>query len=181
MSPRWTAILPVTVALLAAAAIGFGVRQALRAPAEPVPDTPDAPAGGPTPVAGAKRPAAFGLPEFPGAFEFSSMETDAGIGSCTYAVRARETHPVVRFYTLELGKAGWDLVWRRRAVMRTSPREDVPPLRGTRVRWGHREKRRQLTLLTTHNPHRQVVHVVLTWSPMQVEGAAPEEAPPTLP
>jgi len=154
-------------------ALVFGASQAFRnvgarSPAAPSP-APAARDEGPTPVAGAKKPSLFGLPDYPGATEFASMETEVGIGSVTFAAPGAAPDDVIRFYTLALGKEKWDLVWKRNATMRTSPRPEVPPLRGTRLRWGHPEKRRQLTLLAVHNPHRKLTQVVLSWSPMAVE------------
>jgi hypothetical protein len=115
-----------------------------------------------------KAPAAFGLPAFPGAEEFHSMEVDRENGSVAFSVRDGSAAEIAAFYRKELPARGWELQWERPAEEQTSVpgEEGERVLAGVRQSWTQPEKRRVLLVLALDFPQkRSQAQAVLSWSP----------------
>ena len=175
-APSW--ILPAAI-LAALAAMGLGGWLSLRA-LGPV-STPTPPASGTNPeqansdsisvpdspaaVHGHKSPRDYALPVFPTAFDFHSMDIGEQGGSAAFAVKQGTAAEISRYYIQQLGATGWEYRWKRDTS--ASPGEAAHPitLKGTRVRWLDRKKRKQLTLLALDDPQKgRSAQAVLSWA-----------------
>lgn len=175
-TPSW--LLPVA-AVAALAAMGFGGWLSVRAlgplgapvasanasdsPAENSDSLPlkDAPAA----IHGRKTPKDYSLPVYPTSFDFHSMETEAQGGSAAFAVKQGSAAEISRYYIQQLGASGWEYRWKRDTS--ASPGDSAHPitLKGTRVRWLDRKKRKQLTLLALDDPQKgRSAQAVLSWA-----------------
>jgi hypothetical protein len=131
-------------------------------PGEAVP-IDDPPAG----VRGRKRPEAYGLPSFPTAFDFQSMDTGKQSGSTAFVIKKGTAAEVVRFYVEKLGALGWQYEWKRSANVSPGGEGQKVRMKGSRVRWIKRNERRQLTLLTLDDPQKgRSAQAVLSWAPI---------------
>lgn len=175
-APSW--LLPAA-AVAAVAAMGVGGWLSLRSLgplAHPVPaanagatppaNTDSLPAKDPpAAVHGRKSPKEYALPVFPTAFDFHSMEMGPQGGSAAFAVKQGSAAEISRYYIQQLGARGWEYRWKRNTS--ASPGDSAHPitLKGTRVRWLDRKKRKQLTLLALDDPQKgRSAQAVLSWT-----------------
>jgi hypothetical protein len=129
---------------------------------EPEPQVPDLPPG----KQGRKSPGAFGLPVYPGAFDFHSMESTKEIGSASFSIKRGTADDVVQFYMLELGSKGWVFQWQRPATETPGPKGGSLVFQGARARWTSADSARQLTLLALNDPGKdRTSQAVLSWAP----------------
>lgn len=116
-------------------------------------------------VNGRKTPRDYALPVFPSAFDFHSMEMGEQGGSAAFAVKQGTAAEISRYYIQQLGATGWEYRWKRDTS--ASPGDAAHPitLKGTRVRWLDRKKRKQLTLLALDDPQKgRSAQAVLSWA-----------------
>jgi len=119
---------------------------------------------------GRKPPPAFGLPSYPGASSFHSMEVTEASGSTAFSIPRGASGDVVRFYIEELGKKGWQLRWRQPATQTPGTAEHPVVLRGTRARWFDAAGRKQLTLLALDDVQKgRTAQAVLSWAPVTMK------------
>jgi len=143
-------------------------RPAVRAPGAP----PAAATAGrelPPAVHGRKDLKAFGLPAYPGAHSFHSMEVDAGSASVAFQARGAAAGRIVEFYIRELGTRGWVFQWKRPAV-ETPAGAGGTRLPGYRARWLDAAGKRRLTLLAVDGPRQGQSQAVLSWAPEPAAG-----------
>ncbi len=162
---------------------GAGAALALRAlgPLDPPRATPasaDACCDGPAGPArhGTKPPGAFGLPAYPGAFAFHSMEAGAENGSVAFSISRGSARDLSGFYRKNLPSRGWRLESERGARQVAPATATLPErtLKGVRQVWTREADRRRLMLLALDFPQRRSsAQVVLSWSPGAPE--APRE------
>jgi hypothetical protein len=132
----------------------------------PVQDSPAA-------VHGRKTPRDYALPVFPSAFDFHSMETGKLGGSAAFSVKQGSAAEISRYYIQQLGTAGWEYRWKRDANASPGDAAHLITLKGTRVRWLDRKKRKQLTLLALDDPQPgQSAQAVLSWAVVPGIGAS---------
>ncbi|MGV3723491.1 MAG: hypothetical protein ACO1SX_21560 [Actinomycetota bacterium] len=184
-SPSNAAPRPWLLAVMAAvglSAVGIGGWLSLRnaglgkapaaAPAEtktPVPtgDTASIAAPGAA-IKGRKRPEQFGLPSYPSATDYHSLELGKHQGSTAFSVKHGSSAQISRFYIEKLGAAGWQYDWKRDTEVSPGDKGKRFTLKGTRVRWIQRRERKQLTLLTLDDPQKgRTAQAVLSWSPLK--------------
>lgn len=126
----------------------------------------------PAAVKGRKRPEDYGFPSYPTAMQFHSMEMGKEAGSAAYSVTKGTSAEIVRFYVEKLGAEGWQYQWKRPATVRPGAKGKELELKGSRVRWIHRRRRRQLTLLTLDDTQKgRTAQAVLSWTTLE----APEK------
>lgn len=119
-----------------------------------------------------KAPSAFGLPAYPGAAKFHSLETDAQTGSVSFSLQKDSAAEVARFYRKSLPERGWKLDWERPARETTQVPGGKQPkiLKGLRQSWTRAEDDRVLLLLAVDYPQkRSSAQAVLSWSPKKAE------------
>lgn len=127
----------------------------------PVPRVPDA-------APGRKSPRDFGLPAYPSAFDFRSMETGPGSASSAFLLKKGTAAEVTRFYIRELGGKGWEYRWKRETTTSPGDPKQGLTLHGTRVRWVHPADRKQLTLLVLDDSQPgRTAQAVLSWAPIE--------------
>ncbi|HTE18254.1 MAG TPA: hypothetical protein VK689_07715 [Armatimonadota bacterium] len=113
-------------------------------------------------VHGQKKPAAFGLPSYPSAHDFQSMEAGKAHGSVSFPVREGTAADIMAFYRRELSAAGWKLLGERKAEADLGGKRPFP---GFRAEWAHPDRDRQLTLLALDHPARpNASQAVISWS-----------------
>ena len=178
--PRWLLPSVLTVAVLA---MGIGGWMALQGMGRTLPQVepalankkpPKQPSGDPSAVeepVGAgrarKSPQVFGFAVFPTSFDFQSMEVSSTAGSSSFLVKSGGAADVVRFYIEKLGEAGWEYQWKRAANTQPGDVGKTIILKGTRVRWQHRQQHRQLTLLALDDTQKgRTAQGVLSWAPL---------------
>jgi hypothetical protein len=116
---------------------------------------------------GKKSPKAFGLPVYPTAFDFQSMEAGKASASSSFLVKKGDAADLVRYYIEKLGEAGWEFQWKRSAATHPGDVGKTITLNGTRVRWISRKEGRQLTLLALDDIQKgRSAQGVLSWAPL---------------
>ena len=133
-------------------------------PEEKPADSQKAPKGAPPPllVHGQKKPAAFGLPSYPSAHDFQSMEAGKAHGSVSFPVREGSAADIVAFYRRKLDAAGWKLLSEGKAEANLGSKQ---PYSGIRAEWTHPARGRQLTLLALDHPTQpNGSQAVISWS-----------------
>jgi hypothetical protein len=119
-------------------------------------------------IKGKKRPEQFGLPSYPSASDYHSLEMGKQQGSTAFSVKQGSSAQITRFYIEKLGAAGWQYDWKRDTEVSPGDKGKSVTLKGTRVRWIQRRERKQLTLLTVDDPQKgRTAQAVLSWSPMK--------------
>jgi len=173
-APRtWLLAVLAGIGLLA---VGIGGWLSIRGSAPPPSSTdgttpPRDTASIPKPAAGVqgrKRPEQFGLPTFPSASDYHSLELGKRQGSTAYFVKKGTSAEIARFYIEKLGAAGWQYKWKRSTEARPGEAGKTLLMKGTRVRWVLPREGKQLTLLTLDDPQEgRTAQAVLSWSPLK--------------
>ena len=95
---------------------------------------------------GRNSPAAFGLPVYPGSFQFNSMGPGKESGSAAFRVKKGTAVDVVRFYVEKLGEKGWEFESRQELTLPT-PGGQGKGLPGIRAAWTSADGKRELSLM----------------------------------
>jgi hypothetical protein len=115
---------------------------------------------------GRKKPEQFGLPSYPGAFDFRSTESDPKNGSAAFSIRKGTAADIARFYIAALGKQGGEFRGRGNTVLQPGTAANSPVLKGVRARWLTRDRHGELILLALDTPQKgRTAQAVLSWSP----------------
>lgn len=184
--PAWVFAVAAAVGL---SAVGVGGWLSLRSagldkPPPPSPTEADAPqptgdtasiAAPGAAIKGRKRPEQFGLPSYPTASDYHSLEIGKSEGSTAYSVKQGSSAQIARFYIEKLGAAGWQYDWKRDTEVTPGVQGKHVALKGTRIRWIRRRERKQLTLLTLDDPQKgRTAQAVLSWSPLKAPARKPK-------
>jgi len=114
-----------------------------------------------------KRPSDYGLPTYPGAFEFHSVTAGLEQGSTAFSVRRGTAREVAAYYRKKLPGLGWEFQAEQTATERPGNPGDpkARTARGLRQIWVRREPREQLQLLALDLPQKDsTAQVVLGWA-----------------
>ena len=116
-------------------------------------------------VHGQKKPEAFGLPSYPSAHDFHSMEVGKTDGSVAFPVREGTAADIVAFYRRRLDAKGWQFRRERKVEAELGGKRPLP---GRRVEWVHPAKGKELILLALDHPtRRNGTQAVISWSPVK--------------